>query len=127
MCQPGRPIPHGDSHAASSPGFCAFQRAKSRWSSFSSLGSCAIISSSCAPEDVSVPAAKETLVRFRELAGDGLDAKGIVRELKAVGGDLRSLRLALTGKERGPELWAVIAALPREEALRRAERALSAA
>src|ERR687886_449412 len=78
-----------------------------------------------APEDVAVPAAKETLARFLELARDGLDAKGIVRELKAVGGDLRSLRLALTGKERGPELWAVIAALPREEALRRAERALA--
>ena len=80
-----------------------------------------------APEDVPLPAAKETLARFRELARDGLDAKGIVRELKAVGGDLRSLRLALTGKERGPELWAVIAALPREEALRRAERALGPA
>jgi glutamyl-tRNA synthetase len=80
-----------------------------------------------APEDVAVPAATETLARFLELARDGLDAKGIVRELKAVGGDLRSLRLALTGRERGPELWAVIAALPREEALRRAERALSAA
>jgi hypothetical protein len=78
-----------------------------------------------APEDVAVPAAKETLGRFLELARDGLDAKGIVRELKAVGGDLHSLRLALTGKERGPELWAVIAALPREEALRRAERALA--
>jgi hypothetical protein len=77
------------------------------------------------PEDVAVPAAKETLARFRDLARDGLDAKGIVRELKAVGGDLRSLRLALTGKERGPELWAVIAALPRDEALRRAERALA--
>src|SRR5919202_5143634 len=76
------------------------------------------------PEDVSLTAGKETLARFRELASDGLDAKGIVRELKAVGGDLRSLRLALTGKERGPELWAVIAALPRDEALRRAERAL---
>src|SRR2546423_1057356 len=78
-----------------------------------------------APEDVAVPAAQETLGRFIELARDGLDAKGIVRELKAVGGDLRSLRLALTGKERGPELWAVIAALPRDEALRRAEPALA--
>src|SRR5919204_415142 len=67
-----------------------------------------------APEDVAVPAAKESLGRFLELARDGLDAKGIVRELKAVGGDLRSLRLALTGKERGPELWAVIAALQLE-------------
>jgi len=79
-----------------------------------------------APEDVALEAGNETLARFRELARDGLDAKGIVRELKAVGGDLRSLRLALTGKERGPELWAVIAALPRDEALRRAERALGA-
>jgi glutamyl/glutaminyl-tRNA synthetase len=78
------------------------------------------------PEPSSV-ATPETLVRFRELAHDGLDAKGIVRELKAVGGDLRSLRLALTGAERGPELWAVIAALPREEAVRRADRALEAA
>ena len=32
-----------------------------------------------APEDVPLPAAKETLARFRELARDGLDAKGIVR------------------------------------------------
>ena len=68
----------------------------------------------------------ETLERFRELraaAGDDLDkeeAKAVVRELKAVGGDLRALRLALTGAERGPELWAVLVALPREEALRRA-------
>jgi hypothetical protein len=75
------------------------------------------------PNPVDAP---ETLLRFRELARDGLDAKSIVRELKAVGGDLRSLRLALTGRERGPELWAVIAALPRDEALRRAERALAA-
>src|ERR671925_1604325 len=80
-----------------------------------------------AEPEPSAVAAPETLLRFRELAENGLDAKGIVRELKAVGGDLRSLRLALTGRERGPELWAVIAALPREEALRRAERALEAA
>ena len=37
----------------------------------------------------------------------------------AVGGDLKAVRLALTGRERGPELAAVIAALPREELLRR--------
>lgn len=73
--------------------------------------------------------APETLERFRELrsaAGD-LDAaaaKEIVRELKAVGGDLRALRLALTGAESGPELWAVLAALPREEAFRRIDAAL---
>jgi glutamyl-tRNA synthetase len=67
----------------------------------------------------------ETLLRFRELreaAPEDLDkdgAKAIVRELKAVGGDLRALRLALTGAERGPELWAVLVALPREQALAR--------
>jgi hypothetical protein len=66
--------------------------------------------------------ARPTLERFKELA-DG-DARETVRELKAAGGDLRALRLALTGKERGPELWAVIHALPRDEALRRVDAAL---
>ena len=61
----------------------------------------------------------------RRAAGrTGLDGKDIVRELKAVGGDLKALRLALTGVERGPELWTVIAALPQEEALRRVDAAL---
>lgn len=66
-----------------------------------------------------------TLARFRELreaAPERLsadDARAIVRELKAVGGDLRSLRLALTGSATGPELWAVLAALSRGEALAR--------
>ena len=32
-----------------------------------------------------------------------------MRELKAVGGNLRALRVALTGRDRGPELWAVLA------------------
>ena len=48
----------------------------------------------------------------------------MIRELKAVGGDLRALRLALTGRERGPELSAILAALPREESLRRVDAAL---
>jgi Anticodon binding domain len=75
------------------------------------------------PEPVRV--APETLLRFRELvAANGIDPKTIVRELKAVGGDLRALRLVLTGRDRGPELWAVIAALEREEALRRIDAAL---
>jgi hypothetical protein len=47
------------------------------------------------------------------------DARAIVRELQAVGGDLRSLRLALTGAERGPELAAVLSALSRDEAVAR--------
>ena len=77
-----------------------------------------------------VPVSAVTLERFRELrerANGGLDEAGartIVRELKAVGGDLRALRLALTGRERGPELWTVVAALPRDEALRRVDAAL---
>jgi glutamyl-tRNA synthetase len=75
------------------------------------------------PEPVRV--APETLRRFRELvAVNGIDPKSIVRELKAVGGDLRALRLVLTGRERGPELWAVIAALDRDETLRRIDAAL---
>lgn len=77
------------------------------------------------PRPVTLPEeARPTLTRFVELRGKGLDGKEIVRELKAVGGDLKALRLALTGAERGPELWAVIAALPREEALRRVDAAL---
>jgi tRNA synthetases class I (E and Q), catalytic domain len=67
--------------------------------------------------------APETLERFRELLTNGSDPRQVVRELKAVGGDLRSLRLALTGHERGPELWTVVAALPREELLRRVDAA----
>ncbi|HEU5362832.1 MAG TPA: glutamate--tRNA ligase family protein [Gaiellaceae bacterium] len=68
----------------------------------------------------------ETLGRFAELRSPLPDvlskdeAKSVVRELKAVGGNLRALRVALTGAERGPELWAVLRALPRDEALRRA-------
>lgn len=75
------------------------------------------------PEPVRLPEdAGPTLERFKELV-DG-DARETVRELKAAGGDLRALRLALTGRERGPELWAVIHALPRDEALRRVDAAL---
>src|SRR5918995_995513 len=76
------------------------------------------------PEPAEVDAA-ETLERFSELYANGtIDPKAVLRELKAVGGDLRALRLALTGRERGPELWTVLAALPRDEALRRVRAAL---
>jgi glutamyl/glutaminyl-tRNA synthetase len=71
--------------------------------------------------------APETLGRFRELleaANGSVDGRALLRELKAVGGDLKAVRLALTGRERGPELAAVIDALPREEALRRIDAAL---
>jgi glutamyl/glutaminyl-tRNA synthetase len=69
----------------------------------------------------------DTLERFRELverANGSVDARALVRELKAVGGNLRALRVALTGQERGPELWTVLAALPRDETLRRIDAAL---
>lgn len=83
-----------------------------------------------APDVAVLPAeAAPTLERFVELragAPEELDehgARAIVRELKAVGGDLRVLRLALTGEPRGPELWTVVAALSLDEALRRVLRA----
>jgi glutamyl/glutaminyl-tRNA synthetase len=75
-------------------------------------------------------AGRLTLERFRELRErangdlDPDDARGIIRELKAAGGDLKALRLALTGAERGPELWAVVLALSRDEVLRRVDAAL---
>jgi glutamyl-tRNA synthetase len=82
------------------------------------------------PANVEPSRSPDTLERFVELrvslpeALDVEQAKSTIRELKAVGGDLRALRLALTGRDRGPELWAVLRALPRDEALRRAAAAL---
>ena len=83
------------------------------------------------PEPAKLSAeARPTLERFRELrqrASNGLDhdaARELVRELKAVGGDLKTLRLALTGRDRGPELAALLEVLPRDEALRRVDAAL---
>jgi hypothetical protein len=73
--------------------------------------------------------ARPTLERFaalRELAPERLGsdaAHALLRELRGEGGELRTLRLALTGAERGPELAALLVALPRDEALRRAARA----
>ena len=78
------------------------------------------------PASVDSTQSPETLARFVELRTplsetiDKEQARAIVRELKAVGGNLRALRVALTGAPRGPELWAVLRALPRDEALRRA-------
>ena len=83
------------------------------------------------PEPTQLPEeALPTLERFKELrerASNGLDNEGareLIRELKAVGGDLKTLRLALTGRDRGPELAALLEALPKEEALRRVDAAL---
>jgi glutamyl/glutaminyl-tRNA synthetase len=66
--------------------------------------------------DVDAP---ETIDRMRELVEGGLDGRAIVRELKAVGGNLKAVRLALTGHDRGPELAAVIESLSRDELLNR--------
>jgi glutamyl-tRNA synthetase len=76
-----------------------------------------------APEPARSPETNERFVELRSQMPEHLDkegAKALQRELKAVGGDLRALRMSLTGRERGPELWAVLRALPRDEALRRA-------
>lgn len=66
----------------------------------------------------------ELLVLFNGSTLDEASARSIVRELKAVGGDLRAARRVLTGQSSGPELWAVVLALPREEALARIDAAL---
>jgi hypothetical protein len=66
--------------------------------------------------------AHPTLERFRELVG--CDGRAVVRELQAVGGDLKALRLALTGRDKGAGLAAIIDALPRDEALRKVDAAL---
>ena len=73
-----------------------------------------------APEHVEVDS-PETLGRLRELVAGGLDGRGIVRELQAIGADLKAVRLVLTGRDRGPELAAVIESLSREELLSRLE------
>jgi tRNA synthetases class I (E and Q), catalytic domain len=77
------------------------------------------------PEPAPSPS-PETLARFRELreqAPESLDeraARELLAQLRDGGGSLPALRLALTGAERGPELWALLVALPRDEALARA-------
>jgi glutamyl/glutaminyl-tRNA synthetase len=68
------------------------------------------------------PTDPETLERFKELAD--LPPRDLLRELRAAGGNLRALRLALTGRATGPELSVILAALPKEEALRRVDQAL---
>jgi glutamyl-tRNA synthetase len=64
----------------------------------------------------------ETLARYKELAD--LPPRDLIRELRAAGGNLKALRLALTGRDKGPELSAILAALSKEEALRRVDQAL---
>jgi glutamyl/glutaminyl-tRNA synthetase len=64
----------------------------------------------------------ETLRRFKDLIE--LPPRDLLRELRAAGGDLNAVRIALTGAVTGPELSAILAALPKEVALRRVDQAL---
>jgi glutamyl-tRNA synthetase len=72
------------------------------------------------------PPERSTLPELAELRRglpehlDEMQARQLVDELRRRGIPLRSARLALTGRTTGPELWAVLAALPRDEAVRRA-------
>jgi glutamyl-tRNA synthetase len=73
-----------------------------------------------APESQPLPA----LAELRSLYPDQLseaEARAMVDELRRREIPLRQARLALTGRPRGPELWSVLVALPRDEAMRRAE------
>ncbi len=63
------------------------------------------------------------LARIRALYPERLDEPGareLVDELRRAQVPLRQARRVLTGRDRGPELWAVFAALPRDETIRRA-------
>ncbi|MGI9659366.1 MAG: glutamate--tRNA ligase [Gaiellaceae bacterium] len=73
-------------------------------------------------------AAIQRLVDLRERSSERLDeatARSLLREVKAVGGSLRTVRRVLTGAQRGPELWTVLHALDRAETLARLERAVA--
>ena len=74
------------------------------------------------PRRRSRPTRSRRFAELRAAAPDTLDLAGadeLLGALREGGADLRALRLALTGEPRGPELRAVIAALPRDEALAR--------
>ena len=60
MCQPGRPLPHGESHEVSSPGLFAFQSAKSRGSSLRGFGSCSSTLSGRWPDSCPYSGKRET-------------------------------------------------------------------
>ena len=65
-----------------------------------------------------LPSLAEVRRRYPDRLSES-DARALVDELRRLDVPLRDARMALTGRDRGPELWAVLAALPRDEALRR--------
>jgi glutamyl/glutaminyl-tRNA synthetase len=72
-----------------------------------------------APDHEPLPELARIRARYPERL-DEHQARAIVEELRRAEVPLRLARRALTGRDRGPELWAVFAALPRDEAIRRA-------
>lgn len=71
------------------------------------------------PDHVPLPELARIRARYPERL-DEPKARELVDELRRSQVPLRQARRALTGRDRGPELWAVFAALPRDEAIRRA-------
>ena len=71
------------------------------------------------PERHSLPSLATVRGRYPDRLSEQ-QARDLVDELRRAGVPLKEARIALTGRERGPELWAVLAALPRDEAIRRA-------
>ena len=67
-----------------------------------------------------MPGLAEVRGRFPEQLDEDGGPRPWSTSCAARGLPLREVRLALTGREHGPELWAVLAALPRDEAMRRA-------
>ena len=72
-----------------------------------------------APDRHPLPELAEVRAGFPDEVSEQ-QAHDLVDELRRRHIPLRQARLALTGRERGPELWAVLAAIPRDEAIRRA-------
>jgi glutamyl-tRNA synthetase len=71
------------------------------------------------PQPEPLPELADIRARYPERL-DEHAARALVDELRRAHVPLRQARRALTGRDRGPELWAVFAALPRDEAIRRA-------
>jgi glutamyl-tRNA synthetase len=71
------------------------------------------------PPPQPLPALAEVRSHYPEHL-DEPTARGMVDELRRREISLKAARLTLTGRPRGPELWSVLVALPRGEAVRRA-------